>query len=175
MQNLMRVFASDPTIVATANLFALITGTAFFVALFIATWRFVRNAYQTSIRSALLRIRNRHRMIAYRCATDVHAYLSRIALLFLILATSSVGLLVSGIAQLLPKTSHSGFLTPFFTTFNQIAFIWFTAFFLWGLNRLRALLRSVNRMRTRFRKRHRRARLAENYRNTRSAPAADSE
>jgi hypothetical protein len=154
MEAAIRVFASDPTIVAVANIFALITGAAFIVAVVLGAWRFATNAYQTSFLRALKRSRYRWNHVGYRCSKDLHVYISMLAAYASIMACTVIGMTALVVAELRPEDR---LLSPM-PVFNRITLYIYMAIFFYGAFRLLFIVRRVLKYRRKMRLRDKRER-----------------
>ena len=100
MQSFVTMFSGDRTVLAVANLFAIVSGLAFVFVTGRAVWRFIKNAYHSSIKAAYgtMRLRNRHQIAI--SASDPSYFLSILAGYGSLLVVALTGMVLTGLSRL---------------------------------------------------------------------------
>ena len=129
------------TVVALVDVLALLGAAIFLWRGARRAWRFVRLAGRTSLGTALRRSRFLAARQAFRCATDLHYYISRLALF---LSACLIGL--TGMILVAAGTDHAGWS-------QSLTLLALAAFVAWMSLRIAKLSRLVMAFRRRLRRR----------------------
>jgi hypothetical protein len=131
----------DLTLVALVDVIALLGAVIFLWRGARRAWRFVRLAGRTSVGTALRRSRFVAARQAFRCATDLHYYISRLALFF---SACLIGL--TGLILVAASTDHVDWS-------QSLTLLALAAFVAWMSLRIAKLSRLVMAFRRRLRRR----------------------
>jgi hypothetical protein len=136
---------------ASINLLGLAGGLFFAWRAIRRTARFVRLARRSTFSAAMMRAQQAAYRQAYRCATDVHYYLSRIALMFCVNLVALTAVIFTSVGLLVRPESGSATSVHSWALFATCSVFVFVAFLGWSVTRTVRLARRVLRIRRNIR------------------------